>query len=136
VPGILEDLQRAIPAAPLARRAGVCTARKYQHFESYEEVSKRFGKLLALTPWLINPMFAQCSAELTLPGRHGPAVIASQSVEALLAEDQSANTKSTASRKNPYVVVKADNGTYGMGIMTVRERQGLGCAQPQDHATR
>jgi hypothetical protein len=39
--------------------AGRCGARA-NHFQSYEEVAKKFAKLLGMDPWLINPMFGHC----------------------------------------------------------------------------
>jgi glutamate--cysteine ligase len=48
-PGILEDLHEQYLLPPL--HAGWPTRRKSRHFQSYEEVSKRFGKLIgASTP--------------------------------------------------------------------------------------
>jgi glutamate--cysteine ligase len=58
VPGILEDLHEQYLLPPL--HAGWPTRRKSRHFQSYEEVSKRFGKLIGVDPWLINPMFSKC----------------------------------------------------------------------------
>jgi glutamate--cysteine ligase len=40
--------------------------RKSRHFQSYEEVAKRFAKLLGMDPWLINPMFANARPQLDL----------------------------------------------------------------------
>ncbi|HET6828044.1 MAG TPA: glutamate--cysteine ligase, partial [Ramlibacter sp.] len=57
-PGILEDLHEQYLLPPL--HAGWSVRRKSRHFQSYEEVSKRFGKLLGIDPWLINPMFNKC----------------------------------------------------------------------------
>jgi hypothetical protein len=73
-PGILEDLHEQYLLPPL--HAGWSVRRKSKHFQSYEEVAKRFGKLLGIDPWLINPMFAKCG-EWTLP-RHGHGVPAKQ----------------------------------------------------------
>ena len=56
-PGILEDLHEQYLLPPL--HAGWSVRRKSNHFHSYEEVSKRFGKLLGIDPWLINPMYAK-----------------------------------------------------------------------------
>jgi glutamate--cysteine ligase len=36
--------------------AGWTVRRKSQHFRAYEEVAKRFAKLLGMDPWLITPM--------------------------------------------------------------------------------
>ena len=38
--------------------------------------------------------------------------------------------------EKPFVVVKADNGTYGMGIMTVRDVKDLDELEPRARATR
>lgn len=58
IPGILEDLHEQYLLPPL--HAGWCVRRKSTHFANYEEVTKRFGKLIGIDPWLINPMFSQC----------------------------------------------------------------------------
>ena len=48
IPGILEDLPEQYLLPPL--HAGWSVRRKSLHFQSYEEVSKRFGKLLITGP--------------------------------------------------------------------------------------
>ena len=58
MPGILEDLHEQFLLPPL--HAGWHVRRKSQHFKAYEEVAKRFGKLLGMDPWLINPLFNSC----------------------------------------------------------------------------
>ena len=68
VPGILEDIHEQYLLPPL--HAGWPTRRKSKHFKSYEEVAKRFGKLLGIDPWLINPLFDHCG-EVNLDREHG-----------------------------------------------------------------
>jgi glutamate--cysteine ligase len=120
VPGILEDLHEQYLLPPL--HAGWCTRRKSQHFRSYEEVSKRFGKLLGIDPWLINPMFAQCG-EVNFAQGTGMECLTTN-VDALLTKVRR-KYKEYGIKEKPFVVVKADNGTYGMGIMTVRDAKEL-----------
>jgi glutamate--cysteine ligase len=55
---LLEDLHEQYLLPPL--HAGWSVRRKSKHFQSYEEVAKRFAKLLGIDPWLINPMFGKC----------------------------------------------------------------------------
>lgn len=119
-PGILEDLHEQYLLPPL--QAGWSVRRKSRHFRSYEEVSKRFGKLLGIDPWLINPMFASCG-ELDL---HEPAGMECLQTEtdALLVKIRR-KYKEYGINEKPFVVVKADNGTRGMGIMTVRDAKDL-----------
>jgi glutamate--cysteine ligase len=58
VPAALQGLHEQYLLPPL--HAGWGIRRKSQHFHSYEEVAKKFAKLLGMDPWLINPMIAQC----------------------------------------------------------------------------
>jgi glutamate--cysteine ligase len=120
LPGILEDLHEQHVLPPL--HAGWSVRRKSHHFESYEEVSKRFGKLLGIDPWLINPMFGQCG-EVNFAEGQGLDCLRGN-VDALLTKIRR-KYKEYGIHEKPFVVVKADNGTYGMGIMTVRDVKDL-----------
>jgi glutamate--cysteine ligase len=115
-PGILEDLHEQYLLPPL--HAGWSVRRKSTHFQSYEEVTKRFGKLLGIDPWLINPMFNQCG-EVNFAEGVGLECLRSN-VDALLTKIRR-KYKEYGITEKPFVVVKADNGTYGMGIMMVRD---------------
>jgi len=119
-PGILEELHEQYLLPPL--HAGWSVRRKSNHFKSYEEVSKRFGKLLGIDPWLINPMFNQCG-EVNFAEGTGMECLTTN-VDALLTRIKK-KYKEYGINEKPFVVVKADNGTYGMGIMTVRDVKDL-----------
>ena len=116
IPGILEDIYEQYLLPPL--HAGWSVRRKSNHFHSYEEVSKRFGKLLGIDPWLINPMFNKCG-ELNFTEATGMECLTTN-VDALLAKIRK-KYKEYGINEKPFVVVKADNGTYGMGIVMVRD---------------
>jgi glutamate--cysteine ligase len=120
IPGILEDLHEQYLLPPL--HAGWCVRRKSQHFKSYEDVAKRLGKLLGIDPWLINPMFNHCG-EIDFSEGAGMDCLSSN-VDALLTKIRR-KYKEYGIKEKPFVVVKADNGTYGMGIMTVRDAKEL-----------
>ena len=120
VPGILEDLHEQYLLPPL--HAGWSVRRKSNHFKSYEEVSKRFGKLLGIDPWLINPMFNRCG-ELDFFKEEGMDCLRTN-VDALLARIRK-KYKEYGINEKPFVIVKADNGTHGRGIMTVRDVKDL-----------
>ena len=119
-PGILEDLHEQFLLPPL--HAGWSVRRKSRHFQSYEEVSKRFGKLLGIDPWLINPMFNHCGQVNFAEGTGMECL--TENVDALLTKVRR-KYKDYGINEKPFVVVKADNGTYGMGIMTVRDVKDL-----------
>ncbi|MCG2595730.1 glutamate--cysteine ligase [Ramlibacter sp. XY19] len=119
-PGILEDLHEQYLLPPL--HAGWSVRRKSRHFQSYEEVAKRLGKLLGIDPWLINPMFNKCG-EVDFSQEQGLDCLRTN-VDALLAKIRK-KYKEYGINEKPFVIVKADNGTYGMGIMTVRDTKDL-----------
>jgi glutamate--cysteine ligase len=119
-PGILEDLHEQYLLPPL--HAGWSVRRKSNHFHSYEEVSKRFGKLLGIDPWLINPMYARASGVDVAEGQ-GMDVLISH-VDALLTKIRR-KYKEYGINEKAFVVVKADNGANGMGVMTVRDVKDL-----------
>ena len=119
-PGILEDIHEQYLLPPL--HAGWSVRRKSNHFRSYEEVAKRFGKVLGIDPWLINPMFGKC-ADVDFAADASLDSLQTQ-VDALLGKIRR-KYKEYGINEKPFVVVKADNGTYGMGIMTVRDAKDL-----------
>ena len=119
-PGILEDLHEQYLLPPL--HAGWSVRRKTNHFQSYEEVAKRFGKMLGIDPWLINPMFSHCGEVDFASGEGGECVM--DKTDALLSKIRK-KYKDYGIHEKPFVVVKANNGTYGMGIMTVRDAKEL-----------
>ncbi|MES2424895.1 MAG: glutamate--cysteine ligase [Pseudomonadota bacterium] len=116
IPGILEEIHEQYLLPPL--HGGWSVRRKSNHFQSYEEVAKRLGKLLGIDPWLINPMFNKCG-EVNFAEGTGMDCLTSN-VDALLTKIRR-KYKEYGINEKPFVVVKADNGTYGMGIMTVRD---------------
>ncbi|MDB5944125.1 MAG: hypothetical protein JWQ13_3691 [Ramlibacter sp.] len=120
IPGILEEIHEQYLLPPL--HASWSVRRKSNHFHSYEEVSKRFGKLLGIDPWLINPMFNKCG-EVDFEQAAGMDCLRTN-VDALLTKIRR-KYKEYGINEKPFVVVKADNGTSGMGIMTVRDVKDL-----------
>jgi len=135
VPGILEDIHEQYLLPPL--HAGWTTRRKSKHFKCYEEVAKRLGKLLGVDPWLITPMFDKC-AQVNLAD-HADMDVLSTQVDAVLTKIRR-KYKEYGIKEKPFVVVKADNGSHGMGIVTVRDVKDLEAlsqtAQSQKSGTR
>ncbi|MDR1969026.1 MAG: glutamate--cysteine ligase [Burkholderiaceae bacterium] len=119
-PGILEDLYEQHLLPPL--QAGWSVRRKSQHFRCYEEVSKRFGKLIGIDPWLISPWFASCG-EVDIHSASGSECVRSQ-VDALLGKLRR-KYKEYGIAEKPFVIIKADQGGRGTGIMTVRDANEL-----------
>nr|WP_315597593.1 glutamate--cysteine ligase [uncultured Cupriavidus sp.] len=116
IPPILENIQEQYLLPPL--HAGWSTRRKSSHFAAYDEVAKKFAKLIDVDPWMVNPYFARTSG-VNFHERIGEEELA-DAVEGVL-KKIAKKYREYGIKETPYVVVKADAGTYGMGIMTVRD---------------
>jgi glutamate--cysteine ligase len=121
VPGILEDLHEQYLLPPL--HGSWSTRRKSNHFKIYDEVAKRFGKLVGVDSWLINPIFEKCG-QVDLDSAQGLLTLTA-SVETLLARVKK-KYKEYGIKEKPFVVVKADNSGSSSGFMTVRDVKDLG----------
>ncbi len=116
LPDILKDLHEQVLLPPL--HAGWAVRRKSNHFGAYNDVAKRFAKSLDIDPWLINPYFNRCGG-VNFQEREGEECLATN-VEALLKQIRS-KYREYGIKETPFVIVKADAGTYGMGIMSVKD---------------
>jgi len=115
VPEILRGLDEQFVLPPL--HAGWATRRKSRHFAAYDRVAQEFAELIGIDPWLVNPYFARCG-EIDFRERSGEDCLATN--VATLLERIRAKYREYGIEEEPYVVVKADAGTYGMGVMTAR----------------
>jgi glutamate--cysteine ligase len=114
VPSILEGIEQPI-VPPLY--AGWTNRRKTIHFHAYDRVADEFAKLIDIDPWFINPEFSQCG-RVNFAAKEGEDCLAAN-VEAVLNEVQ-AKYDQYGIKEKPFVIVKADAGTYGMGVLTAR----------------
>jgi len=114
-PKILKNIEQEV-YPPLS--AGWYTRRKSQHFSAYDGVAGEFAQLLDIDPWLINPYFATCN-QINFHARVGEECLAAQ-VDAIL-QKMRVKYSEYGVKNDPFVIVKADAGTYGMGIMTVKD---------------
>jgi glutamate--cysteine ligase len=115
VPAILQGLEGQWILPP--PHAGWGTRRKSRHFACYDAVAADFARAFDVDPWLVNPYHARCG-EVNFKSRAGEECLATN-VEHVLAQVR-AKYLEYGIREQPYVVVKADAGTYGMGVMTAK----------------
>ena len=114
IPDKLKDIdQHIIP--PI--EAAWVTRRKSNHFKFYNEVANEFAQFTKIDPWLINPYFEKIS-DLDFLERKGEAEL-SDKVNLLLKKIQNKYDQYQI-KHEPYIVIKADAGTYGMGIMIAK----------------
>ncbi len=119
IPAILQQVkQRIIPPAEL----GWSQRLKSEHFQYYAKVVDEFAKHIEFDPWLIAPLFKHCG-KIDFMQQDGLECLVANA-EILFDEIR----KKYAEYKIPYqpfLIVKADAGTYGMAVMTVRNVEEL-----------
>jgi glutamate--cysteine ligase len=116
IPPILRDLEDQVLVPPL--QAGWAIRRKSNHFAAYDVIAAEFAQLIDIDPWLINPAFGRCG-EVNFHERAGEECLASN-IDFVLGKMRE-KYREHGIADTPYVVVKADAGTYGMGVMTVKD---------------
>ena len=116
VPPLLDNLHEQFVLPPL--HAGWHVRRKSNHFAAYRGVAQEFAAMLDLDPWLLDPEFEVCG-QVNFHEKSGMECLAAN-VDALLYRIR-AKYKEYGIDATPFVIVKADAGTYGMGIMTVKD---------------
>ncbi len=113
-PDFFNDLkQHVIPLPDL----GWFQRTKSQHFSYYQHIVETFAEVMALDPWLLAAEFSTVPQVDFMSGKGEAELVAA--VEQLLSTIQQ-KYDHYGIKQAPYVVVKADSGTYGMGIMTVK----------------
>lgn len=117
IPSILENIHEQSLLPPL--HAGWALRRKSNHFKAFDEVAKKFGKLIEIDPWLVNPLHSKVG-EIDLQQDVGTEQLA-DAVSALLSKIKKKYKEYGMKEQKPFVIVKPDAGTYGMGVMTVRD---------------
>ncbi|MFT4060403.1 MAG: glutamate--cysteine ligase [Legionella sp.] len=115
IPEILEGLQQKIrPTAKL----GWASRLKSNHFGFFDEIAKEFSDVVGLDAWLINPYFSAIDG-IDFMAQEGIDRLAHEVDKILkLTQDKYATY---GIKENPFVVIKADNGTYGMSVMMVHD---------------
>jgi len=119
IPDVLQHLQQLIiPPAEL----GWSQRFKSEHFHYYALVAAEFAKLVNIDPWLITPLFRHCG-EIDFMQQDGMECLIANA-EILFAEIESKYREYNIPHQ-PFLIVKADAGTYGMAVMTVRSIEEL-----------
>jgi glutamate--cysteine ligase len=114
IPAMLQNLQQPlIPPAEL----GWSQRLKSEHFQYYAEVASEFAKHMQFDAWLVSPLFRKCG-EIDFMQQDGMECVIAHA-ENLFADIQKKYAEYGISHQ-PFLIVKADAGTYGMAVMTVR----------------
>ena len=116
IPALLHDLHDQWVIPPV--HAGWHARRKSNHAAAYDRVTADFCAEIGIDPWRINPAFDTCTG-LDFHARTGEQELADK--VATMLDGIRAKYKEYGVSDEPFVVVKADAGTYGMGVMTVKD---------------
>lgn len=114
VPTELTDLEQIVTPPP---DLGWSSRLKSGHFNFYRTLALEFSALIDIDSWFFDPLFRNCG-KLDFMERKGEECLA-ENTSILLADIQKKYDEFGIAA-TPYVVIKADAGTYGMGVMTVR----------------
>lgn len=119
IPKILENLEQKI-MPPLA--LGWSNRLKSTHFKHYQQITEEFSKKLELDAWLFTPLFRHCG-EVNFMTQEGVECVVDNARE--LFKSIAAKYQQYGIDQKPFVVVKADSGTYGMAVMMIQSPEDL-----------
>ncbi len=119
------DLTAGIPAEILNIRKPILPPpemgwhqrRKSIHFAEYKKLAEEFARLFNIDSWRICANFHHCGM-VDFKDRSGLECVA-KAVDELIAKTKIKYAE-YAIDDEPYIFMKADSGTYGMGIMTLQ----------------
>ena len=114
-PALLTGITQPVVPSPIL---GWWHRLKSDHFTQYRQLALEFGKFIDIDPWLIDPLFRRCGS-VDFQKRTGEDCLA-ENVDAVL-QGIRLKYREYHITQTPFVIVKADTGTYGMGIMTVHD---------------
>ncbi len=95
---------------------------KSGHFAHYRDVASEFAAVVDIDPWFIEPLFRNCG-EINFMKREGEDCLIKNATTLFTAIQMKYDEHGITEK--PFIVVKADAGTYGMGIMSVESPEQL-----------
>lgn len=119
IPEILQDIkQRIRPTAQL----GWFNRLKSSHFYYFDQVANEFAHLLNLDSWLINPYFRAVD-NIDFMSKSGLEQLAVEAHELLSLIKKKYDEYDI--KEQPFLAIKADNGTYGMSVMMIQDAEAI-----------
>ena len=113
IPNFLDDVKQVILPS---KNIGWTSRSKSEHFNYYSDVCRNFSKLLGIDSWLIEPEFRNCG-EINFKTKQGEECLV-YNAEKLFKLISEKYQKYNIDEK-PYIIIKADSGTYGMGVISI-----------------
>ena len=119
IPDLLLNLEQTVKPSPFL---GWSKRLKSQHFSHYQDVAREFSELIGIDPWLITPEFRVCD-NVDFIKYQGLEELQHATAEIL--EMTAKRYREHRIQHPPFVVIKADAGTYGMGVIMVHSAEEL-----------
>ena len=113
IPSFLDNVKQLILPS---KNIGWTSRLKSEHFNYYSNVCGNFSKLLGFDSWLIEPEFRNCG-EIDFKTKKGEECLI-YNAEKLFKIISEKYEKYNIDER-PYIIIKADSGTYGMGVITI-----------------
>ena len=113
IPDFLNNIKQIVLPS---KNIGWTRRSKSDHFKYYSDVCTNFSKLLKIDPWLIEPEFRNCG-EINFKTKQGEdcLIYHAEKLFNIIAEKY----KMYDIEEKPYIIIKADAGTYGMVVISV-----------------
>ncbi len=113
IPDFLNNIKQIVLPS---KNIGWTRRSKSDHFKYYSDVCTNFSKLLKIDPWLIEPEFRNCG-EINFKTKQGEdcLIYHAEKLFSIITEKY----KMYDIEEKPYIIIKADAGTYGMGVISV-----------------
>jgi len=90
---------------------------KFNHFSHFADLVTEFAEEVGIDPWLLNPLASKVDSVDFSTGENIEEL--SRAVDSLI-ERVAEKYKEYGIEEEPYVFVKDNSGTYGMGVMSVK----------------
>ena len=113
IPDFLNNIKQIVLPS---KNIGWTRRSKSDHFKYYSDVCTNFSKLLKIDPWLIEPEFRNCG-EINFKTKQGEdcLIYHAEKLFNIITEKY----KMYDIEEKPYIIIKADAGTYGMGVISI-----------------
>ena len=120
--GYPEQLDSVTQPILPSHRLGWHSRKKSDHFKYYNQLASEFAGMIGIDPWLLQ-IDTESVGPVNFNENVGTDAVA-ESVKRILERTQTAYNKYGVTRK-PFVFIKNNSGTYGMGIMVVHSAEEL-----------
>lgn len=114
IPAQMINLDQPIIPSP---SLGWHSRSKYRHFKAFEEILNVFCLAFKIDPWLLSTINGYCE-NIDFKNKKGLECLAKATQKVI--NQVKDKYQEYGIKKEPYIFIKADKGTYGMGIMAIR----------------